>query len=140
MKKHEKIRRKRIVREFNCYHEPLITASRYVMGETKYMFQSIYVDITERWDFDGVAAVRVYVMFDGKMYYTRGRYFVKNEFDSMYKRDISPELYCRAILTADIFDLYAKLISKEDKNLHRLSLYQCCSYFTDIATGGFSCK
>lgn len=48
MKKNEKIRRKRIVREFNCYHEPLITASRYVMRETKYMFQSIYVDITER--------------------------------------------------------------------------------------------
>lgn len=117
MKKHEKIRRKRITRDFTCYHEPLITASRFVMRETNCMFKSIYVDITERWDFDGFAAVRVYVMFDGKMHYTRVRYFVKNEFDSMYKRDISPELYCRAILTADIFDLYVKLVSKEDKNL-----------------------
>lgn len=117
MKKHEKIRRKRITRDFTCYHDPLITASRYVMRETKYMFQSIYVDITERWDFGGFAAVRVYVMFDGKMYYTRGRYFVKNEFDSMYKRDISPELYCRAVLSAEVFNLYAKTVSEEDVNM-----------------------
>lgn len=140
MKKHEKIRRRRITRDFNYCHDPLLSASRYVMRETKYMFQSIYVDIAERWDFGDFAAVRVYVMFNGKMYYTRGRYFLKNEFDSMYKRDISPELYCRAILTADIFDLYAKLVSKEDKNVYRLSLYQCCPCFNDIATGGFSCK
>lgn len=32
----------------------------------------------------------------------------------MRKRDISPELYCRAVLAAEVFDLYAKLISKED--------------------------
>ena len=140
MKKHEKIRRRRITRDFNYCHDPLLSASRYVMRETKYMFQSIYVEIAERWDFGDFAAVRVYVMFNGKMYYTRGRYFLKNEFDSMYKRDISPELYCRVILTADIFDLYAKLVSKEDKNVYRLSLYQCCPCFNDIATGGFSCK
>ena len=27
---------------------------------------------------------------------------------------ISPELYCRAVLAAEVFELYAKLISKED--------------------------
>ena len=114
---HEKIRRKRITRDFNYCHDPLLSASRYVKRETEGMFQSIYIDIKEYWDFVGFAEVRVYVMFDGKMHYTSVRYFVKNEFNSMYKRDISPELYCRAILTSDIFDLYAKLVSKEDKNL-----------------------
>ena len=33
MKKHEKIRRRKITRDFTCYHEPLITASRYAMRD-----------------------------------------------------------------------------------------------------------
>lgn len=111
--KNEKIRRRKIARDFTCYHEPLITASRYVKRETEGMFQEIYMDVNEWWDISG-ATVRVYVMRNGKMYRSYGRWFDKKDFDSMYKRGISPELYCRAVLTAEVFDLYAKLISKEN--------------------------
>lgn len=68
-RKNEKIRRRQIAWEFPVYHDPLISASRYVMRETEDMFQSIYVDIKEYWgDIHGTAAVRVYVMYNGKMY------------------------------------------------------------------------
>lgn len=113
MKKNEKIRRRQMVRDFTCYHEPLITASRYVKRETEGMFQSIYIDIKEYWDIGG-SVVRVCVMRNGKMYHSFRRWFKNKDFDSMYKRDISPELYCRAALAAEIFDLYAKILSKED--------------------------
>lgn len=48
-RKNEKIRRRQIAWEFPVYHDPLISASRYVMRETEDMFQSIYVDIKEYW-------------------------------------------------------------------------------------------
>ena len=114
--KNEKIRRRQITRDFTCYHKPLIIASRYVKRATEGMFQSIYIDIKEYWDIGG-SVVRVCVMRNGKMHYSFRRWFKNKDFDSMYKRDISPELYCRAILTADIFDLYVKLVSKEDVNM-----------------------
>lgn len=110
--KNKKIRRK-MVRDFACYHEPLITASRYVKRQTECMFQEIYMDVNEWWDIVG-ATVRVYVMRNGKMCCSFGRCFIKKDFDSMYKRDISPELYCKAVLAAEVFDLYAKIISEED--------------------------
>ena len=110
-KKHEKIRRRQNALEFPFYHDPLLSASRYVMRETEDMFQSIYIDIKEYWgDIHGTAVVRVYVMYNGKMCHSVRRWFNKKDFDSMYKRDISPELYCRVILTADIFDMYVKLV------------------------------
>lgn len=115
MKKIEKIRRRQITRYFNCCHDALLSASRYVMRETEGMFQSIYMDIKEWWDMGGATA-RVYVMFNGKMYRSYGRWFNKKGFDSMYKRGISPELYCRAVLMAEVFDLYAKILSKEDSD------------------------
>lgn len=115
---HEKIRRRQNALEFPFYHDPLLSASRYVMRETEYMFQSIYMDIKEYWgDIRGTAAVRIYVMHNGKMYRSFRRWFNKETFDSMYKRDISPELYCQAVLSAEVFDLYVSIISKEDKNL-----------------------
>lgn len=110
-RKHEKIRRRQIALEFPFYHEPLITASRYVKRETEGMFQSIYIDIKEYWDIGG-SVVRVYVMRNGKMYHSFRRWFKNKDFDSMYKRDISPELYCRAALAAEVFDLYAKILLK----------------------------
>ena len=115
MKKHEKIRRRQITRNFNYCHDALLSASRYVMRETEGMFQEIYMDVNEWWDIGG-ATVRVYVMRNGKMYRSYGRWFNKKDFDSMYKRGISPELYCRAVLMAEVFDLYAKLISKENNS------------------------
>lgn len=113
MSKKEKLRRRRIVREFQCYHEPLVTASRYVKGQMEGMFKEIYMDITECWDSCGLAAVSVYVMWNGQMYSSNGRCFNKNDFDIMYKRGINPEIYCRAVLTAEIFDLYAILMFQE---------------------------
>lgn len=117
-RKNEKIRRRQIAWEFPVYHDPLISASRYVMRETEDMFQSIYVDIKEYWgDIHGTAAVRIYVMFNGKMYRSYCLRIDEKDFDNMCKRGISPELYCRAVLTAEVFNLYAKLISKEDVNM-----------------------
>lgn len=46
---HEKIRRRQNALEFPFYHDPLLSASRYVMRETEDMFQSIYMDIKEYW-------------------------------------------------------------------------------------------
>ena len=112
-KKENKLRRKRIVRDFQCYHEPLVTASRYVKSQTEGMFKEIYMETTECWDTCGLAAVSVCVMWNGKKYSSNGRCFNKNEFDNMYKRGIHPEIYCRAVLTAEVFDLYAKLFSQE---------------------------
>ena len=115
---HEKIRRRQNALEFPFYHDPLLSASRYVMRETEDMFQSIYMDIKEYWgDIHGKAVVRVYVMYNGKMYHSFRRFFNKETFDSMYKRDISPELYYRAVLSAEVFDLYVNIISKEDKKI-----------------------
>ena len=111
--KNEKLRRRQITRDFTCYHEPLITASRYVKRQTEGMFQEIYMDVNEWWDIGG-ATVRVYVMRNGKMYNSRGRYFTKDEFDSMGVRGVSPELYCRDSLAAEVFDLHAKILLKED--------------------------
>lgn len=116
MKKNEKIRRRQMVRDFAWYHGPLLAASRYVMRETEGMFQSIYMDIKEWWDIRGTAAVRIYVMHNEKMYRSYGRWFNKKDLDSMYKRGISPEIYCRASLAAEVFDLYAKILSKEDND------------------------
>ena len=115
-RKNEKIRRRQITRDFTFYHEPLITASRFVKRETEGMFQSIYIDIKEYWDIGG-SVVRVCVMRNGKMYNSFRRWFKNKDFDSMYKRDISPELYCRAALAAEVFDLYAKTVSEEDVNM-----------------------
>lgn len=39
---------------------------------------------------------------------------IRDEFDSMYKRGISPGLYYRESLTAEVFDLNAKILLKED--------------------------
>ena len=117
MKKIEKIRRKRITRIFNCYHRPLITASRYVKRETEGMFQAMYIDIKENWDIRGNAVVRVYAVRNGKMYRSKVRYFFWKEFDNMRKQDISLDLYCKAVLASEVFDLYAKIISKEDKKI-----------------------
>lgn len=113
--KNEKLRRRQITRDFTCYHEPFITASRYVKRQTEGMFQEIYMDVNEWWDMGGASA-RVYVMFNGKMYHSYGRWFNKKDLDSMYKRGISPEIYCRASLAAEVFDLYAKILSKEDSD------------------------
>lgn len=112
--KNEKIRRKRIVREFNCYHSSLISASRYVKRQTECMFPELYIDVEEYWDTSGTSAVHVYAMWNGKLYHSRGRYFVKDEFDSMGVRGVSPEIYCRDSLAAEVFDLHAKILSKED--------------------------
>ena len=116
---HEKIRRRQNALEFPFYHDPLLSASRYVMRETEDMFQSIYIDIKEYWggDIHGTSVVRVYVMYNGKMYHSFRRWFKNKDFDSMYKRDISPELYCKAALAAEVFDLYAKILLKEDLNM-----------------------
>ena len=111
--KNEKLRRRQITRDFTCYHGPLIAASRYVKRQTEGMFQEIYMDVNEWWNIGG-ATVRVYVMRNGKMYCSFGRCFIKKDFDSMYKRGISPELYCKAILASEVFDLYAKILLKED--------------------------
>lgn len=117
-RKHEKIRRRQNALEFQFYHDPLLSASRYVMRETEDMFQSIYMDIKEYWgDIHGKAVVCIYVMHNGKMYRSLCLQFDEKDFDSMYKRDISPELYCWAVLSAEVFDLYVSIISKEDKNL-----------------------
>lgn len=115
MEKIEKIRRRQITRDFNYCHDALLSASRYVMRETESMFQEIYMDVNEWWDMGGASA-RVYVMFNGKMYHSYGRWFNKKDLDSMYKRGISPEIYCRASLAAEVFDLYAKILSKEDSD------------------------
>jgi hypothetical protein len=111
--KNKKIRRKRMMRDFASYHEPLITASRYVKRETEGIFQEIYMDVKEYWDIGG-ATVCVYVMHNGKMYRSYDKWFSKKVFDSMYKRGISPELYCRAVLEAEVFNLHAKIFVKED--------------------------
>ena len=116
-RKNEKIRRRQITRDFTCYHEPLITASRYVKRETEGMFQSIYIDIKENWDIRGNAVVRVYAVWNGKMYRSKVRYFFWKELDNMRKKDISLDLYFKAVLASEVFDLYAKIISKEDKKI-----------------------
>ena len=81
-RKNEKIRRRQITRDFTCYHEPLITASRYVKRETEGMFQSIYIDIKEYWDIGG-SVVRVCVMRNGKMYRSIGRWLKSKDKGSM---------------------------------------------------------
>lgn len=109
-----------MVRDFAWYHGALIAASRYVMRETEGMFQSIYMDIKEYWgDIRGTAEVRIYVMHNGKMYRSYCLRINENVFDSicMYKQDISPERYCMAVLAAEVFDLYAKIISEEDQKM-----------------------
>lgn len=116
MKKHEKIRRKRITRDFTCYHEPLITASRYVMRDADGMFQAMHIDIKEYWVLGG-ATVRVYVIKNRKRYRSKVRWLSKKAFDNVCKRDISPELYCQAVLSAEVFNLYAKTVSEEDVNM-----------------------
>lgn len=116
MEKIEKIRRRQMVRDFAWYHGPLIAASRYVMRETEGMFQSIYMDINEWWDIRGTASVRIYVMYNGKMY--RSYYALriyKKDFDNMREQNISPERYCKAILASEVLDLYAKIISEEGR-------------------------
>ena len=113
--KNEKLRRRQITRDFTCYHEPFITASRYVKRQTESMFQEIYMDVNEWWDMGGASA-RVYVMFNGKMY--RSYYALriyKKDFDNMREQDISPERYCKAILASEVLDLYAKIISEEGR-------------------------
>ena len=115
-RKHEKIRRRQIAWEFPVYHDPLIAASRYVMRKTEGMFQSIYMDIKEYWgDISGTAAVRIYVMHNGKMYRSYCLRIDEKEFDNMREQDISPERYCKAILASEVFDLYAKIISEEGR-------------------------
>lgn len=117
MKKIEKIRRKRITRDFNYYHMPLIKASRYVKRETEGMFQAIYIDIKENWNISGNTVVRVYAVRNGKIYRSKVRYFFWKEFDNIRDQDISLELYCKAILASEVFDLYAKIRSIEDKKI-----------------------
>lgn len=102
-----------MVRDFAWYHGALIAASRYVMRETEGMFQSIYMDIKEYLDIGG-SVVRLCVMRNGKMYHSFRRWFKNKDFDSMYKRDISPELYCQEVLMTEVFDLYVSILLKED--------------------------
>lgn len=129
MKKNEKIRRK-MVRDFACYHGPLIAASRYVMRETEGMFQSIYMDINEWWDIGG-ATVRVYVMCNGKMYRSYSKWFSKKVFDRMYKRGISPKLYCQTSLASIVyFDLNEQIFLKN----WRLGFRSACK---DIVERGY---
>lgn len=114
MTKKEKLERKRIVRDFQIYHEPLVSAARYVKQQTEGMFPEIYMNIVERWDaFDGFAIIYVVVMWKGKMYRSKCRFFKKREFDDLYKRRDHPAIYCRSALTADVFNLYAALMLKE---------------------------
>lgn len=124
MEKIEKIRRRRITRNFNYCHDALFSASRYVMRETEGMFQSIYMDINEWWDIRGTASVRVYVMYNGKMY--RSYYALriyKKDFDNMREQDISPERYYKAILASEVLDLYAKIISEEDQKCNFATVF-----------------
>ncbi len=114
MTKKEKLERKRIVRDYQSYHEPLISASRYVKQQTGDMFPEIYMNITEHWGtFDGFAIVYVVVMWKGEMHRSKARVFMKREFDDLYKRRDHPAIYCRSALAADVFNLYANLVLKE---------------------------